>query len=145
MNITSGSGEDLGIFEIQQAATYIEGIISEDATFVWGCAEDSEMEGSVEIVIIATGFDDSHSEQPTKIKQDNKRPLWHDPQPQPVEEKRETDLLPSAMEIKRGPSWLEDKKDVPLPKEVTQRDISEELDEPTFLRKSKAEDNPEIN
>ena len=142
MNITYG--EDLGIFEVQQAAMYIEEIISEDATFVWGCAEDSEMEGSVEIVIVATGFEDYLPEN-TKIKQEvAKRPLWHDPHPQPVEEKKEKDLPSAAPEMKSGPSWLEGKEDVPLPKEATHRDISEELDQPTFLRKSKAEDKPEI-
>lgn len=143
MNITYG--DDLGIFEVQQAATYIEEIISEDATFVWGCAEDSDMEGSVEIVIVATGFDDYLPEN-SKIKQEVvKRPLWHDPHPQPVEEKKEKDLSSAAPEIKSGPSWLEEKRDVPQPKEATHRDISEELDQPTFLRKNKAEDKPEIN
>lgn len=56
MNITCGS--DLGIFEIQQAAAYIEGIIAEDSTFVWGCVEDEDYNGRVEIVVVATGFDD---------------------------------------------------------------------------------------
>jgi len=142
MNITYG--EDLGIFEVQQAAAYIEEIISEDATFVWGCAEDSDMEGNVEIVIIATGFEDSPPEKPV-IKQEVKKPLWHDPHPQPVEEKRETDLLPAAMEIKRGPLWLEEKENISQPKEATRRDISEEMDEPTFLRKNKTVGKPEIN
>jgi len=60
MNVTCG--EDLGLYEIQQAAAYIEEIISEDATFVWGCVEDGSLDGAVEIVIVATGFDDDAME-----------------------------------------------------------------------------------
>jgi cell division protein FtsZ len=60
MNVTCG--EDLGLYEIQQAAAYIEKIISEDATFVWGCVEDGSLDGGVEIVIVATGFDDDAAE-----------------------------------------------------------------------------------
>ena len=154
MNITSGSGEDLGIFEIQQAATYIEGIISEDATFVWGCAEDSEMEENIEIVIIATGFEEDHSEdrksqqesvaspQRAIFKQEIQRPVWHEPFSNAAEEKNEKDI-PSTSEVKSGPSWLEEKEE-PQPEEVTARELSEELDEPTFLRKNKTAGKPQI-
>lgn len=56
MNITCGS--DLGIFEISEAASYVETLLAEDATFIWGCVEDPELDGKVEIVIIATGFEE---------------------------------------------------------------------------------------
>ena len=62
MNVTCG--EDLGLYEIQQAAAYIEDIISEDSTFVWGCVEDGSLNGAVEIVIVATGFDNDAAEVP---------------------------------------------------------------------------------
>ncbi|NLD04633.1 MAG: cell division protein FtsZ [Synergistaceae bacterium] len=152
MNITCG--EDLGIFEIQRAATYIEGIISEDATFVWGCAEDSEMEENIEIVIIATGFEEDHSEdrksqqesvaspQRAIFKQEIQRPVWHEPFSNAAEEKNEKDI-PSTSEVKSGPSWLEEKEE-PQPEEVTARELSEELDEPTFLRKNKTAGKPQI-
>ena len=74
MNITYGS--DLGISEVQEAAEYIENIKAEDATFIWGCAENSEYEGKVEVVIVATGFDDLPATQTVQTKQSAR------PQPQ---------------------------------------------------------------
>lgn len=56
MNITCGS--ELGIYEIYEAASYVETLLSEDATFIWGCVEDPELEDKVEIVIIATAIDE---------------------------------------------------------------------------------------
>ena len=67
MNITCGS--DLGIFEVQQAASYVENIIAEDATFVWGCVEDPEMAGSIEIIVVATGFTENGAHE-THTKQE---------------------------------------------------------------------------
>lgn len=56
MNITCGN--DLGIYEIYEAASYVETLLSDDATFIWGCVEDPELEGKVEIVIIATAIEE---------------------------------------------------------------------------------------
>lgn len=154
MNITCG--EDLGIFEIQQAAAYIEEIISEDATFVWGCAEDSDMEGSVEIVIVATGFEEDHFENSSSrggSHSTSQRPIFKNEQQRPVrqgsvtnaaEEKKETETAPAA-EIRRGPSWLEQKEDVVQETEAFSRAAADELDEPTFLRKGKAQSRPDTD
>lgn len=154
MNITCG--EDLGIFEIQQAAAYIEEIISEDATFVWGCTEDGEMEGNVEIVIVATGFEEKQPEnliisrqengasvQKPPVRQESRKPVWHDPVAKPAEEKRDIDV--PAPEVRKGPSWLEERDDVPHQKDILYRDLSDELDEPTFLRKNKVPNRPETD
>ncbi len=153
MNITCGEG--LGIFEVQQAAAYIEEIISDDATFVWGCAEDSDMEENVEIVIVATGFEDgspegnrSLQEPPVSahrpiFKQEIQRPVWHEPISVAAGEKREKDA-PPVPEVRRGPSWLEEKVEMP-PEEATPKELSEELDEPTFLRKNKTSGKPQTD
>ncbi|MDD4159403.1 MAG: cell division protein FtsZ [Synergistaceae bacterium] len=142
MNITCG--DDLGIFEIQQAAAYIEEVISEDATFVWGCAEDSDMEENIEIVIVATGFEDNYSEN-SRSRQEvtfsPKRPVWHEPLSNT--EEKEAKVIATDPESSRGPSWLQEKEEG-QPKEMTRRDLSEELDEPTFLRKNKNPDKPNI-
>ena len=153
MNITCGEG--LGIFEVQQAAAYIEGIISEDATFVWGCAEDSDMEESVEIVIVATGFEeesteDSRSRQETPVsaqrpvfKQEVQRPVWHGPISVSAEEKTEKEVS-SVSEARKGPLWLQEKLEI-TPEETTPRELSDELDEPTFLRKNKSSGKPQTD
>ena len=154
MNITCG--EDLGIFEIQQAASYIEEIISEDATFVWGCSENSEMEGNVEIVIVATGFEDERSENRTPFiepplspqrpifRNEPRRPVWHEPAPDTAAVAKEAETAPSP-EAKRGPSWLQQSEEIVQETDTFSRTASDELDEPTFLRKNKAQYRPETD
>lgn len=65
MNITCGN--DLGIYEISEAASYVEKLLTADATFIWGCVEDPELEGKIEVVIIATGFEDQASLEKTAL------------------------------------------------------------------------------
>lgn len=154
MNITCG--EDLGIFEIQQAASYIEEIIAEDATFVWGCSENSEMEGNAEIVIVATGFEDERSEnripliepplspQRPIFRNEPRRPVWHEPAPDTAAVGKEAETAPSP-EAKRGPSWLQQSEEIVQETDTFSRTASDELDEPTFLRKNKAQYRPETD
>ena len=154
MNIKYGG--DLGIFEIQQAAAYIEEIISEDATFVWGCAEDSDMEGSVEIVIVATGFEEDRFEnsasrggsyiapQRRVLRNEQQRPFRQRSFMDQPEEKKEAEAVPAA-EVRRGPSWLEQREDVLQETEAFSRTAGDELDEPTFLRRGKAQNRPETD
>lgn len=96
MNITCGS--DLGLFEVQEAASYIENVIAEDATFVWGCTEDSSMDGTAEIVVVATGFDDSLISAPM----DQKTPARQNvPQTKSFETRRNT--APTAAPVNYQP------------------------------------------
>lgn len=74
MNITCGS--DLGIHEISEAASCVETLLAEDATFIWGYAEDPELEGKVEIVIIATGFEDHAVPETEQFSKTNAQPLY---------------------------------------------------------------------
>lgn len=64
MNISYGG--DLALYEIHEAASYIEGMLSDDATFIWGCVEDAELEGKVEIVIVATGIEPRRQQAPAQ-------------------------------------------------------------------------------
>lgn len=64
LNISYGG--DLGLYEIYEAASYIEGMLSDDATFIWGCVEDPELEGKIEIVIVATGIESRRQQQPAQ-------------------------------------------------------------------------------
>ena len=51
-------GPDLGLHEVDQAATIIQEAAHEDANFIFGSVVDPDMEGRVKITVIATGFDD---------------------------------------------------------------------------------------
>lgn len=53
-NVTGGN--DVGIYEIQEAARVINEAADEDATIIWGHTIDPEMEDRIKITVIATGF-----------------------------------------------------------------------------------------
>ena len=56
LHVTGGS--DLGLHEVEQAATIIQEAAHEDANFIFGSVVDPDMEGRVKITVIATGFDE---------------------------------------------------------------------------------------
>ncbi|QTX33541.1 cell division protein FtsZ [Aminithiophilus ramosus] len=49
-------GPSVGIHEINQVAAIINEATDEDATVIWGSALDEQMEDSIRITVIATGF-----------------------------------------------------------------------------------------
>ncbi len=51
-------GPDLGLHEVDQAATVIQEAAHEDANFIFGSVVDPDMTGRVKITVIATGFDE---------------------------------------------------------------------------------------
>ncbi|MCD1147185.1 cell division protein FtsZ [Peptoniphilus sp. KCTC 25270] len=56
LNITSGN--DLGIFEVNEAADYIRSAVDEDANIIFGAGIDESLKDSVKITVIATEFDE---------------------------------------------------------------------------------------
>lgn len=78
VNITSS--QDLTLSEATEAMEYIQGLCDEeDANIFFGTVVDSEMDGSVRITVLATGFTDQPSEaQP--------REAFARPQPRQVEQ-----------------------------------------------------------
>lgn len=61
-NITGGAS--VGIHEIDEAIKIITEAADEDAFIIWGHVFDPEMEDSIQITVIATGFDDADCEKP---------------------------------------------------------------------------------
>ena len=59
-NITGGAS--VGIHEINEAISIITEAADEDAFIIWGHVFDPEMEDSIQITVIATGFDDGKTE-----------------------------------------------------------------------------------
>ena len=47
---------DIGLDEIQDASTMISEQADEDAVIIWGAALDEEMEDTISVIVIATGF-----------------------------------------------------------------------------------------
>lgn len=56
LNITGG--DDLGLFEVNEAADLIRQAVDEDVIIIFGAGIDSNMKDEVSITVIATGFDD---------------------------------------------------------------------------------------
>ncbi len=57
MNITGGS--DLGLFEVDGATETVMQAADPDANIIWGAVIDDDLEDTVQITVIATGFDGS--------------------------------------------------------------------------------------
>lgn len=60
INITGG--DDLGIFEINEAAELIREAVSEDANIIFGAGIDESLGDEIQITVIATGFDSAADE-----------------------------------------------------------------------------------
>lgn len=67
INIT---GNDLGIFEINEAADLIREAIDEDANIIFGAGVDEDLKDDIKVTVIATGFDPS---KPSVNTVDDKR------------------------------------------------------------------------
>ncbi len=55
LNITGG--EDLGIFEVNEAADLIRASVDKDANIIFGAGIDDSLKDEIKITVIATGFD----------------------------------------------------------------------------------------
>ncbi len=83
-------GEDLGLFEVNEAASIIQGAASADANIIFGSVIDSTMQDEVQVTVIAAGFE-SWSGVATAIKATSS-PAVEQPRPvavvDPVEKSR---------------------------------------------------------
>lgn len=66
LNITGG--EDLGIFEVNEAADLIRQAVDQDAIIIFGAGIDESLQDEIKITVIATGFDDLQKISPEKDK-----------------------------------------------------------------------------
>jgi cell division protein FtsZ len=147
INITGG--EDLTLFEVNEASTLIQEAAHEDANIIFGAVVDDTMpEGEMRVTVIATGLDSNRvrrsSETETRVETPaNVRPLR--PEPAPMTEPDYTPQ-PAAYEqvaVPPPPSERRETAPTPAPEQAELADSEEfvspfddELDIPTFLRRS---------
>jgi cell division protein FtsZ len=62
LNITGGP--DLGLFEIDEAASIIRGAADEDCNVIFGAVIDENAGDTLRVTVIATGFDGPHESDP---------------------------------------------------------------------------------
>jgi cell division protein FtsZ len=59
LNVTGG--QDIGIFEVEEASEHLRAQIDPEANFIWGFVQDDNMgkdsQDEIQMVVIATGFD----------------------------------------------------------------------------------------
>ena len=65
---------DIGLDEIQDASTMISEQADENAIIIWGAALDEEMEDSISVIVIATGFPTTDNYSPV-AKKDERKPM----------------------------------------------------------------------
>lgn len=66
-NITGGN--DLSMFEVDEAARIITEAADQDANIIFGAVINDSYTGEIKITVVATGFDDSPREKPTILRQ----------------------------------------------------------------------------
>jgi len=99
INITGG--EDLSLFDVNEASTLIQEAAHEDANIIFGAVIDDEMEeGTMRVTVIATGLDDKRVRRSPDIStrggpRANVRPLRPEPVPTP---RPSANLLPAAVQ-----------------------------------------------
>ena len=136
MNITSSG--TLTLFELQQAAASVQECIREDTTFVWGTAEDPELEDEVKITIIATGLIED-SKNAVRIT----RPQYVDVTPQAATPPQtgqsfvppwlRNEQLPQ--EDTTQPQQVEEAKPEIQPESLFTGDQKSDLDDPAIIRR----------
>ena len=122
-NITGGRG--MTMHEIDEAAKTITEAVAGDANIIFGAVLDEALEDDVQITVVATGFDDKHSEQEvntrtihtpahtpttTRHHQPAHEPVRsttvrHDPLPEPEPEPEPEPMFaePTVMPVTRQP------------------------------------------
>ena len=71
LNITGGN--DLGIFEVNEAAEIVRELVDPDAHIIFGSRIDETLEDEVVITVIATGFEADNNSKDDKAEQKPKR------------------------------------------------------------------------
>ncbi len=63
---------DIGLDEIQEASTMISEQADENALIIWGAALDEDMEDTISVIVIATGFTSTDAYLPVPKKEEKK-------------------------------------------------------------------------
>ena len=160
INITGSS--DLSLFEVNEASTLIQEAAHEDANIIFGAVIDDDVpEGEMRVTVIATGLDGERvgrdpRETVTEVKVEehsNVTPLRFDSSPEPAPEREpaaaappaQTTMLPAATadEIAAPTTVPEPPQGQAGAGEDWMSPFEDELDVPTFLRRSGSEDDEE--
>ena len=115
INITGG--DDLTLFELDEAANRIRGEVDADANIIVGSTLDPTIEGVMRVSVVATGIDAEEAEttQPETLRMTT--PVAAKPAPQPEPEPQVEPELPMSTPafVDSQPDHREDVRNEPLP------------------------------
>lgn len=85
--ISISGGEDLGLFELQEAGDHIRDLVDPDANIIWGSAFNPALNGKIRVSVVATGLDlgnqDAAVQRPSFAFQPRREPAFA-PNPAPI-------------------------------------------------------------
>ncbi len=142
INVTGGP--DMSLFEVNEAATLIQGEAHEDATIIFGAVIDETVGEEMRITVIATGFGDEAARAPLPPADRKDAPSQQKPGPlgggpRDAREKKVVHLGTLIDDEFGGSTWQrpeEAESGFPQPIDLEEKDVAEDdFDIPTFLRK----------
>ena len=144
INITGGP--DMTLYEVNAASTLVQEAAHEDANIIFGAVIDEETPpGEIRVTVIATGLDDGRGRRAR-----DEEPVREISQPRPVESQppAAVEVSPPPMAREEIPIQAELATSLPSAEEVARTEefvspFEDELDVPTFLRRSKKDSKSE--
>ena len=137
INITGGP--DLGVHEINEAASMIQEEADDDANIIFGAVIDENLTDEIRITVIATGFTDTKEEQKPVVI--NLAPIA----PTPAPKNKKVVHLGTIVDDLEAPTWQRKKQGSDETEKVTLNNSTFQLnknddedntyDSPTFLRR----------
>ena len=144
INVTGGP--DMGLLEVNEAATLIQEEAHEDATIIFGAVIDENLEDELRITVIATGFGGHEARSSEPMASASKEPA-----PQKQASRGQGPKAARDRKVVHLGTLVDDDLDMPRwenegeerdtgasqsPYELKEEEVSEEdIDIPTFLRK----------
>jgi cell division protein FtsZ len=137
INVTGGP--DLGVHEINEAASMIQEEADDDANIIFGAVIDENLTDEIRITVIATGFTDTKEEQKPVVV--NLAPIA----PTPAPKNKKVVHLGTIVDDLEAPTWQRKKQGSDETEKVTLNNSTFQLnknddedntyDIPTFLRR----------
>lgn len=118
MNITGG--ENLSLFEAQEAADIVQDAADEDVNMIFGTVINPELEDEIIITVIATGFNEK------SVARETVRPAQVERTPQPRQTFEEADIVDENNFETSRPSFDEEPR--------VRREEKNDTDVPSFIR-----------
>jgi cell division protein FtsZ len=138
INITGGS--DMTLYEVNEASTLVQEAAHEDANIIFGAVLDEDApEGEIRVTVIATGLDDGRGrrltdDEPTRGFS-SMRPVHGEVAAAPAQQPMGRERLPTQEEL---PGSRPSATEIAEPDQFLSP-FEDELDVPTFLRRTKKE------